>query len=94
MADYNDYHSIHGRRIGITRSTPTKLVLDGVAQPRHWSDATTLPTYTVANAPSAADYGAGAMIYVSNGAAGSACVAFSDGSNWKRVDTLATISAS
>jgi hypothetical protein len=29
---------------------------------------------------------------VSNGAAGSPVVAFSDGTNWKRVDTLANIS--
>jgi hypothetical protein len=52
-----------------------------------------LPTYTVAAAPSAASL-AGTLIYVSNGAAGAAVVAFSDGTNWKRVDTLATISAS
>lgn len=54
--------------------------------------AVQLPTYTVASAPSAASI-AGTMIYVSNGAAGSPVVAFSDGTNWKRVDTLATISA-
>lgn len=50
-----------------------------------------LPTYTVANAPAAADY-TGHMIYVSNGAAGSPVVAFSNGTNWLRVDTLAAIS--
>ena len=31
-----------------------------------------VPTYTVASAPSASDAGAGTLIYVSNGAAGSA----------------------
>ena len=52
-----------------------------------------LPTYTVANAPSASSAGAGTIVYVSNGAAGSAILAFSDGTNWKRSDTGATISA-
>jgi hypothetical protein len=53
----------------------------------------TVPTYTVANAPSAATAGAGTVVYVSNGAAGSAILAFSDGTNWKRSDTGATIAA-
>jgi len=52
-----------------------------------------VPTYTVANAPSASSAGAGTVIYVSNGAAGSAILAFSDGSNWKRSDTGGTIAA-
>jgi len=34
------------------------------------------------------------LIYVDNGAAGAAVYAFSDGTNWKRLDTLANISAS
>ena len=38
-----------------------------------------VPTYTVANAPSAATAGAGTLVYVSNGAAGSAILAFSTG---------------
>ena len=52
-----------------------------------------LPTFTVATAPSAATSGAGTSIFVSNGAAGS-YLAFSDGTNFKRSDTGATISAS
>jgi hypothetical protein len=52
-----------------------------------------VPTYTVASAPSASDAGAGTIVYVSNGAAGSAILAFSDGTDWKRSDTGATISA-
>lgn len=52
-----------------------------------------VPTYTVAGAPSASAAGAGTVIYVSNGAAGSAILAFSDGTNWKRSDTGATIAA-
>ena len=52
-----------------------------------------VPTYTVATAPSAVTAGAGTLIYVSNGAAGSAILAFSDGTNWKRSDTGGTIAA-
>jgi hypothetical protein len=52
-----------------------------------------VPTYTVASAPSASDAGAGTIIYVSNGAQGSAILAFSDGTNWKRSDTGGTIAA-
>ena len=50
-------------------------------------------TYTVASAPSASEAGAGSIIYVSNGAAGSPILAFSDGTNFKRSDTGATITA-
>jgi len=53
-----------------------------------------VPTYTVATAPSASSAGAGTIVYVSDGAAGSAIIAFSDGTNWKRSDTGATISDS
>jgi hypothetical protein len=52
-----------------------------------------VPTYTVANAPSAATAGAGTLVYVSNGAAGAAILAFSNGTDWKRSDTGATIAA-
>ena len=52
-----------------------------------------VPTYTVATAPAAASI-AGTVIYVTDGAAGSAILAFSDGTNWKRSDTGATIAAS
>ena len=51
-----------------------------------------VPTYTVATAPSAASI-AGSLIYVSDGAAGSAILAFSNGTDWKRSDTGATIAA-
>lgn len=53
-----------------------------------------VPAYTVAGAPSASAAGAGTVIYVSNGAAGSPILAFSDGTNWKRSDTGGTIAAS
>jgi len=55
--------------------------------------AAKLPTYTVATAPSASAAGAGTVIYVSNGAAGSPIIAFSNGTDWKRSDTGATIAA-
>ena len=51
-----------------------------------------VPTYTVATAPSAADI-AGAIAYVSDGAAGSPILAFSDGTDWLRSDTGAAIAA-
>jgi len=51
-----------------------------------------VPTYTVATAPSAASI-AGSLIYVTDGAAGSPILAFSDGTDWKRSDTGATIAA-
>ena len=56
--------------------------------------AVKVPTYTVATAPSAVTAGAGTVAYVSDGAAGSAILAFSDGTNWKRSDTGGTIAAS
>ncbi len=54
--------------------------------------AATLPTFTVAGVPAAAG-NAGKLIYVSNGAAGSPVVAFSNGTDWLRVDTLAAVAA-
>lgn len=50
-----------------------------------------LATYTVATVPAAAA-NTGALIYVSNGAAGDPIVAFSDGTSWLRVDTKVAIS--
>jgi len=49
-----------------------------------------LPTYTVATLP---DPAAGGIIYVSNGAAGSPILAFSDGASWLRSDTAAAVAA-
>jgi hypothetical protein len=46
--------------------------------------------FTVATVPPVSP--AGQMIYVSNGAAGNPVMAFSNGTNWLRVDTLAAIS--
>lgn len=52
----------------------------------------TLATYTVATLPAAASY-VGALIYVSDGAAGDPIVAFSDGTDWLRVDTKVAVAA-
>ena len=52
-----------------------------------------LGTYTVATAPTA-NVVTGSITYFSNGAAGSPVVAFYNGTNWLRCDTLAAISAS
>lgn len=52
-----------------------------------------LTNYTVATAPDASAAGAGAAIYVSDGAAGSPVLAFSNGTDFLRCDTLAAIAA-
>lgn len=44
--------------------------------------------YTVATVPSASP--AGQVIYVSNGASGSPCLAFSNGSVWKQANSPST----
>lgn len=47
--------------------------------------------FTVATLPSVRESG---IIYVDDGAAGSPVLAFSDGANWLRSDTRATVAAS
>lgn len=49
-----------------------------------------LKSYTVATVPPAASH-TGCMIYVTNGAAGSPCMAVSNGTNWLRCDSLAAV---
>jgi hypothetical protein len=49
-----------------------------------------LASYVVAGLPAAADY-TGGIIYVSN-EAGGATLAFSDGTNWRRVQDRAVVS--
>ena len=50
----------------------------------------TLSTYAVATVSTASEF-TGAIIYVSNGAAGNPIVAFSDGTNWLRTDTRTAV---
>lgn len=52
----------------------------------------TVGNYTVATVPAATEF-ASSIIYVSNGAAGSPILAFSDGTNWLRSDTGGAIAA-
>lgn len=54
--------------------------------------AVTLDSFAVAGLPSAAAY-SGKMVFVSNGAAGSACLAYSNGTNWLQVALGAAVSA-
>lgn len=58
-----------------------------------FDQAITLPSYTVATVPSASGEGAGSLLYVTDGAAGEGVPAYSDGTDWRRVDTRAVISA-
>jgi hypothetical protein len=51
-------------------------------------------SYTVATAPSAVTRGAGSLIYVTDGNVGVACLACSDGTNWKVIALGSTIAAS
>jgi hypothetical protein len=56
-----------------------------------FSGPVNLGVYTVATAPTGIS--AGSVAYFSNGAAGNPVLAFYNGTNWLRVDTLAAISA-
>lgn len=64
-------------------------VLDEITNPE---GPVKLPAFTVATLPAAADY-AGHAVYVTNGAAGSPCLAFSDGTDWKVADGSANVAA-
>jgi hypothetical protein len=57
-----------------------------------FSGPVNLGSFTVATAPTNAS--TGSVAYFSNGAAGNPVLAFYNGTNWLRVDTLAAISAS
>ncbi|QFS98894.1 hypothetical protein FIV06_15810 [Labrenzia sp. THAF191b] len=52
-----------------------------------------LPVYSVATLPAAADAGAGANVWCTNGRAGQPCVAVSTGSGWFVVGSYAAVSA-
>lgn len=64
--------------------TTIRRVLNGILQ------HPILPSFTVATVPAAASY-LGGLIFVSN-EAGGATVAFSDGTNWRRVQDRVIIS--
>jgi hypothetical protein len=52
-----------------------------VVSPGGFEGAVTLPTFTVASAPSAAGL-TGTIVFVSNGLAGAPTIAVSDGTDW------------
>ena len=56
-----------------------------------FSGPVNLGVFTVATAPTTASVGS--VAYFTNGAAGSPVLAFYNGTNWLRCDTLAAISA-
>lgn len=64
-------------------------VLDELATP---TGPVKLATFTVATLPAAADY-SGQIVYVSNGQAGTPCLAFSDGTNWQIADGSGNVAA-
>lgn len=69
--------------IGLGTSTPSaRLDVDGAIRPG---------SYTVATLPSAATTGAGAMVFVSD-ETGGAVMAFSDGTNWRRMTDRVVVS--
>jgi hypothetical protein len=70
-------------QVGIGTASPTA--------PLHVAGAVRVGSFTVATVPSASGMGAGAIIYVSNETDG-AVLAFSDGTNWRRVTDRAIIS--
>lgn len=51
-----------------------------------------IESFTVATVPPAADW-KGHLIHVSNGAAGSPCLAFSNGTDWLQIELGAAIAA-
>ena len=58
-------------------------------------EAISLPSYTVAQLTGglAANLNEGRLVYCSNGAAGSPCLAYSNGANWLRITLGAAVSA-
>ena len=83
--DHNDLGAFDGgttgERFHLTESEHTALTGNSVS----------VPSTTVSGAPSASTEGAGAIIYVSD-EVGGAVLAFSDGTNWRRVTDRAVIS--
>ena len=69
-------------------TTSTNSIATGVAYADPSLNLIGLKAYTVATVPAASP--AGLVIWVTNGAAGSPCLALSNGSVWKRVDDPAT----
>ena len=71
-------------------TNPSNSISVGVAYADPALQSAAFKAYTVATVPPASP--AGQLIYVSNGAGGNPVMAFSDGTDWLRVDTRAAIS--
>jgi hypothetical protein len=72
-------------------ATPVNVInIGGAASITTFGSAPVVPTFTVAGVPNAATWARG-IIYVSN-EAGGAVLAFSDGTNWRRVTDRAIVS--
>lgn len=69
-------------------TTSTNSIATGAAYADPALNLVGLKAYTVATVPPASP--AGLVIWVTNGAAGSPCLALSNGSVWKRVDDPGT----
>lgn len=69
-------------------TTSTNSIATGVAYADPSVNLVGFKSYTVATVPAASP--AGLVIWVTNGAAGSPCLALSNGSVWKRVDDPGT----
>ncbi|MEL6915496.1 MAG: DUF2793 domain-containing protein [Pseudomonadota bacterium] len=69
----------------------TALEADAASGVVHFPQAVRAANYTVATLPGAASAGAGAMVFVSD-ASGGAVMAFSDGSDWRRMTDRAVVS--
>ena len=78
---------------GVSTSTGDLSITSATARVA-LSDVLNLNPKTVAELNALGTKTLGDVAFCSNGAAGADCIAFYDGSNWKRCDTLATISAS
>ncbi len=70
-------------RVGIGTTTPSAML--------HVNGELRIGSFTVAGLPSASTLGAGAVVFVSN-ESGGAVLAFSDGTNWRRVTDRAIVS--
>ena len=95
--DDNDFGAITGSTDTkedldlITKSADAEIDLGGLGGEEIKASELTLPSYTVAGVPTASA-STSQVIFVSN-ETGGATLAFSDGTNWRRLQDLAIISA-
>jgi hypothetical protein len=80
-----------GRDLNVLSGSDGIIMDTRVSAPATFRGLVAPTPYTVGTLPSAS-VNTGVMVYVSNGAAGQPTVAFSDGTNWLRVDTRTAVS--